>query len=199
MLTTYTMKRTYLYGAVALVLLVGAAYFLFVQLRIFDVGDEKMVQNDPTDDPLAEETKNDGSAQSNGASEGYTEYRNESLGFALSLPPGASVDKVLDDNHNRLVTFVAGERRFEVRVKQGGSIELDSFHYLDFPQAGKSRLGGKDAVVFKAPSGYCDGPKCGEPFVAYSTKVNGDFYNLVFFGDTEVDATEDTILKSFKF
>jgi len=126
-------------------------------------------------------------------------YRNEDLGFEIKIPPSANVDKIFNDDRNRLVVFENGNEDFEVRLKDGEFTDLDYYYYLDFPVAFKATLGEKEALVFEAPNGYCDGPSCGNPFIAYSAKLNNNFYNLIFYGDTELTDIERLILNSFKF
>jgi len=126
-------------------------------------------------------------------------YTNSELGFELSIPSYVSVDKVFNDDRNRLVIFKSDKENFEVRLKQAGSTTLDQYHYLDFLASSNATLGGKEALVFEAPKGYCDGPGCGDPFIAYSTKNNNYFYNIVFFGDVKLTDIEKPILTSFKF
>ncbi len=132
------MKRTYLYGAVALVLLVGAAYFLFVQLRIFDVGDEKMVQNDPTDDPLAEETKNEdvGSVAEEGLEEtnasGIRTYRHEVWGIEFQYP--AQWGEVRTTLPNQLMITPQGADKHKILIYMSKAeptgLRIDKIAYL---------------------------------------------------------------------
>lgn len=126
-------------------------------------------------------------------------YQNSALGFELKVPAYVSVDKELNDQYNRLVMFKSDKENFEVRLRKGETTSLNQYYYLDFPVSSRSTLGGQEALVFEAPNGYCDGPGCSNPFVAYSTKNGDDFYNLVFSGDVEMNDTENTILSSFKF
>ncbi|NOQ68389.1 hypothetical protein GQ568_03030, partial [Patescibacteria group bacterium] len=117
-------------------------------------------------------------------------YRNEDLGFELKHPLDAIVYREYNDKYNKLVIFTNEKDNFEVRIKDGKSRSLDEYHFLDFPVSSKSILGGKEALIFKAPYGYCDGPGCGAPFIAYSAKNSDDFYNLVFYGDSDLDDME---------
>lgn len=126
-------------------------------------------------------------------------YQNKDLGFELKMPSYVSVDKEFNDQYNRLVIFKSEKGNFEVRLREGKTTSLDKYYYLDFPVSFRSTLGGKEALVFEAPNGYCDGPGCSDPFIAYSTKNGDDFYNLVFGGDVELSETEKSILSSFKF
>ena len=126
-------------------------------------------------------------------------YQNKELGFELKIPSYVSVDKVFNDQYNRLVIFKSEKENFEVRLREIENTSLDQYYYLDFPVSSRSTLGGKEALVFEAPNGYCDGPGCSDPFIAYSTKYGDDSYNLVFSGDVELNETEKTILSSFKF
>ncbi len=126
-------------------------------------------------------------------------YQNKELGFELKIPSYVSVDKVFNDQYNRLVIFKSEKENFEVRLREGETISLDQYYYLDFPVSSWSTLGGKEALVFEAPNGYCDGPGCSDPFVAYSAKNGDDFYNLIFNGDIKLSDTEKSILSFFKF
>jgi len=127
-------------------------------------------------------------------------YKNKELGFELKMPVGVYVDKVFNDKDNRLVMFKGANETFEVRIIKDKLASLDTYYYLGFPVSSKSTLGGKVAVVFEAPQGYCDGPAaCSSPFIAYSTKNGDDFYNLVFKEVIKINATEKSIVSSFKF
>lgn len=137
--------------------------------------------------------------QSVDETENWETYQNSALGFELKMPAYVSVDKEFNDQYNRLVIFKSDKENFEVRLREGKATSLSQYHYLDFPVSSRSTLGGQEALVFEAPNGYCDGPKCSDPFVAYSTKYGDDFYNLVFIGDVKMSDTEKSILSSFKF
>ncbi len=126
-------------------------------------------------------------------------YQNNALGFKLKIPSYVSVDEELNDQYNRLVIFKSNKENFEVRLREGKTTSLNQYYYLDFSVSSRSTLGGQEALVFEAPNGYCDGPGCSDPFIAYSTKYGDDFYNLVFSGDVKMSDTEKSILSSFKF
>ena len=126
-------------------------------------------------------------------------YQNEDLGFELEMPSYVSVDTVLNDGLNRFVEFKSEKENFSVRLNEMKGTPLDQYYYLDFQSSSSSTLGGKEALVYEAPNGYCDGPGCTDPFVAYVTKDGDDFYILSFNGDVELNDVEEAILGSFKF
>lgn len=124
-------------------------------------------------------------------------YQNKKLGFELQIP---SYISIIEDSRD-LIIFESEKENFELRLrdKEYKSQNLNHYSYLDLPIFSKSTLGEKEAVIFKAPNGYCDGPGCTKPFIAYSAMSNETFYNLVFKGDTSLNDTEEAILISFKF
>jgi hypothetical protein len=125
-------------------------------------------------------------------------YQNEELGFELEMPSGVSVKNVENDEYNRLVEF-GGVGSFSVRIKEVKDTLLNEYHYLDLFSTSTSILGGREALIFEGPNGYCDGPGCTVPFIAYVVKDGDDFYILSFDGDVEIDDAEESVVSSFKF
>jgi hypothetical protein len=172
---------------VIVVLLCVIGYLLFINKPTNETNNnntDSQTSTEPKDPPL---------------SPGWSLYRNEALNFKLAKPDNITVDKEYNDSTARLVTFTSNSINFEVRLEKAGSFSLDNYHYLDFISSGTGSVGGEKAAVFKAPKGYCDGPECSRPFVAYSVKHGDDFYNLVFYGDTSLNTIEQQILGSFIF
>lgn len=137
--------------------------------------------------------------------EKWLTYTNTKFGYSLMVPE--SYD--MPDSQAAQAFFISGDDKVEISVKESyiydgagkqAPIAFKDYHFMDFERSGEGRLGGKTAAIFKAPRGYCDGPGCTDPFIAYSTdKPVALFYNAVFYGDTELNPTEKKILESFKF
>ncbi|MDP2691908.1 MAG: S-layer homology domain-containing protein [bacterium] len=132
-------------------------------------------------------------------SDNWITFGNADLGFELRMPSYVSLDQVMNDQYNRLAIFTSEKERFEVRLKEFKDTSLNQIFYNDQPFSSRALLGGKEALVFVSATGYCDGPGCGSPSVAYVAKNGDDFYYLVFYGDAELSDTERLIVESFKF
>jgi hypothetical protein len=128
---------------------------------------------------------------------GWIPYQNNELSFSIKIPPYVSVDTLVKDK--QLVIFKSDKENFDVRFHEDKTTTLDRYYYLDLPVSSHAILGGKEALIFKAEKGYCDGPDCSSPFIAYATKVGDNFYTLIFNGDTTMNEVEKTILSSFEF
>jgi len=130
-------------------------------------------------------------------------YKNVEYGFSIEVP----ADTDSDGDSTVYFTSTKGRFAFDVRENQYETINgkqvpitFKDYFYFDHERSGEGKLGGKTAAIFKLPNGYCDGPGCTDPFIAYSTDVPvAMFYNLVFYGDVSLNATEKHILESFKF
>ena len=133
-------------------------------------------------------------------------YRDQGLGIQIDTPPKAVINSYSNDDTNRLVYFESEGDRFEVRLAEGKgkngagtfNIPFQEFYYLDFPIDSTVDINNMKFNIYKAPSGYCDGPGCGAPFISYATKKNDTFYIITFSGDAKLSGIEDIILKTFK-
>ena len=125
-------------------------------------------------------------------------YSNPDLEFEVMIPADASIQMELDDDFNKLTMFEGRLHQFEIRLRKHGNTPIAQYRYLDFPIDHTSRLDGEDAMVYKAPNGYCDGPSCGSPFLSYVVKHGLYFYHLTFYGDIKLDDIETEIRSSFK-
>ncbi len=137
------------------------------------------------------------------ASADWRTYRDAELGYEMSIP----ADTVRDGR------FVSAKTIFNLEVKDDQYIYQEingrqsktlipfkDFSFLDFEQSGQAMMGERTAAIFKAPRGYCDGPGCSEPFIAYGVEaVPGTYYVLVFYGDDALNETERHVLESFRF
>ena len=130
-------------------------------------------------------------------------YKDEKYNFQLTMMSDTNVSKrnYEEDNDKLTRPIISFERdieKFDVSIWTDWTKGLDNFTYLDFPATREGTLDGQPAHIVEAPRGYCD-ISCTEPFIAYS--ANGEFgvINLVFYGDTKLDKTEQYILDSFKF
>ncbi len=76
---------------------------------------------------------------------------------------------------------------------------FNSYVYLDFEPVRTTTVAGQKAKVFEAPNGYCDGPGCSDPFIAYAFDKGGILYVFRFDGDIKLSADEKKMLDSFTF
>lgn len=170
-----------------------------LQQQISDLQDQIANLQQPMQSSVTNQQVSEEATQPDDETANWKTYQNSALGFELKAPSYVVVDKEFDDQYNRLVIFKSDKENFEVRLKEGKATPLNQYYYLGFPVSSRSTLGGQEALVFEAPNGYCDGPGCSDPFVAYSTKYGDDFYNLVFSGDVNMSDTKTSILSSFTF
>jgi hypothetical protein len=141
--------------------------------------------------PIREYSQEPGIIDSSGV------YTSSALNFQVKVL-GSKVEAELNDSTNRLVYF-AGKHNFEVRFKDAGIFTGSSeFPYLDQNPTRFSRLAGYPANVFENSVGYCDGPGCSDPYVAYIAQINNDLVHLIFYGDAKVSNEEQLIIDSFK-
>lgn len=130
-------------------------------------------------------------------------YHDAELGYELSVP----ADTVRDGRFisaRAVFNLEVKDNQYIIRETNGQQIKtliaFKDFRYLDFDQSGQTTMGERPAAVFKAPRGYCDGPGCSDPFIAYGVEaVPGTYYVLVFYGDDVLNETERHILESFRF
>lgn len=126
-------------------------------------------------------------------------YQNDSLGFSLMLPTGATVNTEYNDERNKSVSF-DGPVNLWVVLKESSNASAD-YSYLDFPPSNSTEMfPAGQTTIFKAPRGYGDGGESsGNPFIVYAIWHKGYYYNIIFFGNAELDPQERKVLESFKF
>jgi hypothetical protein len=125
-------------------------------------------------------------------------YTNYEYGFELQYPKYANY-KVTPLVSSYRIVFTGSSVNFELYIdKESTELALEEYSYLNLVKDSEATLGGQKALVFKAPQGYCKGSVCGLPFIAYSTKSEKNFYNLIFYGDTQLSKDEETILTNFR-
>lgn len=128
-------------------------------------------------------------------------YENKDLAFRLNLPSTVTVDRVLNDEYNQMVSFAREAGVIMVKLHENDkapSMNPEDYEY-DVVNISESTLGGQKAVVVASSKGICDGPSCGGPFVVYIALNGSHSYSLTFYGDTELDDTEQKMIDSFEF
>lgn len=126
-------------------------------------------------------------------------YRSESLGFEIKYPSVISMGEEFNDQNNRGVELKSEETNIWIDLEKAGDTELKNYYYLDNPIKSTAQMGGQTANVYESETGYCDGPVCSKPFIAYVTRKGSDFYIVEFQGDVELSGLENQILSTFKF
>ncbi len=188
-------------------LLFGVIYFLVLN-QGSKVAQAPLTPQDNAQTQNSDNTETVGKKEEISGNERLRTYANTKYGYTISLPE--SYD--LPEPNAQYARFVSTEGVVEVNIKEAfvqvndGTgkkipVELKDYVYLETPiPTTKGILGGQAAIITHAPNGYCDGPGCTDPFIAYSAnKPVALFYNVVFYGDAELSASEEKILQSFKF
>lgn len=128
-------------------------------------------------------------------------YENKDLAFKWDLPSTITVDGGPDGKNNQTVSFTREEGVVVVKLYESDkapSMNPEDYEY-DVKNVSESTLGGQKAVVVTSSKGICDGPGCSGPFVVYMALNGGYSYSLTFYGDTELDDTEQKMIDSFEF
>jgi hypothetical protein len=131
---------------------------------------------------------------------GWKTYTNTALGYELRYPPTVEIDKEFNDKNNRLTTFKGSDINIQVKLNDNSyNVSLDKYYFMDSPIARTTTLAGLSANVYEMPEGYCDGPTCGDPYIAIGTLKGSDFYSISFYGDIVLSDIENQILSTFRF
>lgn len=127
-------------------------------------------------------------------------YTNNDLNFEIKYPPELRIEKEFNDQYNRGAQFIGSNINLWISLrKDENNTPLEKYFYLDQEASGQIVLGGQKALIFKSETGYCDGPSCGKPYIAYVLKKDNDFYVISFSGATTLSNIENQILSTFRF
>jgi len=127
-------------------------------------------------------------------------YSNETYGFSMKIPADATAKVYEGSLQDSIVFSRNGKDAFSVDIrKDAAATDIRLFYYLDNPIESYGTLGGEDAVISRAPGGYCDGPGCSQPFAVISAKKGNYIYSLNFSGDAVFSDEEQRIINSFAF
>ncbi len=206
-----TPKQIYTLLGLIIVALVGAIAVLLTRNDIDDnayvinspSGNERVTENATVKEPNEVEAVTTTTAPA--VEEKWRSYVNTKFGYSLSLPmsydlPDPQTDEAIFTSDTGRIGVIVKESYIYDGTGKRTPVAFKDYYFMDFGRSGEGKLGGKTAAIFTAPRGYCDGPGCSEPFIAYATdKPVALFYNLVFSGDTKLSSVEEQILASFKF
>jgi hypothetical protein len=118
----------------------------------------------------------------------------------MKIPADATAKVYEGSLQDSIVFSRNGKDAFSVDIrKDAAATDIRLFYYLDNPIESYGTLGGEDAVISRAPGGYCDGPGCSQPFAVISAKKGNYIYSLNFSGDAVFSDEEQRIINSFAF
>lgn len=121
-------------------------------------------------------------------------YRNNALGFSLTIPTGIEIAEI-NDATSKLVAFQGKGLDFTLK-KVTSDVVLDNFEYSGFSAIATTTIGTLPVAVFVSPQDAVT--TLIDPFIAFTSKKGTSFYTVVFNGDIELDEAEAEILASFK-
>ena len=124
---------------------------------------------------------------------GVQVYTNDTFNYQFSIPQGTNV------RHHQDQVIFTGQVDFSTNATGWVQADLDEVLYLDAPPSKIVTINGQQAAVFSFAQGYCDGPGCGDPFLAYGFLSSGNLVTIAFPGDIELSKAESDILNSFTF
>ncbi|MEK7583681.1 MAG: hypothetical protein AAB490_00415 [Patescibacteria group bacterium] len=179
-------------------------YFLLLFLVVLSAG---CVQKKLTTTPLGNVSSNTNiqkGAQINTVPAGWTTYHSDEDGFTISFPNRFRfLERRTPESASRQ-TFFGVESQMTKQDVASGDIFLEikanewGHDLSGFVKDGSqwTRVSGVDSVTFKS-DGMCGSSQCAIPSVNYVLKVGNKLYDVIFYNDQEMDATEQEILGTF--
>lgn len=163
-------KKPLIFAGIALLVLTTVVLWAWLETRRPQIG-ASVVDN--------------GDKESLPVEEGWRIYKNGRFDFGVNYPENLVVDENDQWPDFFQVYFRAAAPEaptFQVKVRAVGKSTEPFNIYLDTESQSEVILDNKRAALFVLENGYCDGPGCTQPIVAFKLEMGGNHYILEFHG-----------------
>lgn len=123
-------------------------------------------------------------------------YENKIAGYRIGYPTDYQVTE--EDQSTRLTTTFQKNNTDPYFWVQAEKASSPSASYLDFEPTDTVQLGEYEAKMYVAPNGYCDGPGCSPPFIAFQTFTGDRELLIIFYNTTQLGPMEKAVYASFE-
>ncbi|MFA6537099.1 MAG: hypothetical protein WCT18_01735 [Patescibacteria group bacterium] len=124
--------------------------------------------------------------------------------WLLSFLSGMVIDKLTEieqgterqaflayDEATFISMFTSLDEKNPINLQNAGfwNVRDDNFEKTNY------EISGEQSYIYKNEKGWCDGPDCSKPYLVYGVLKNNIFYQITFFGDTELNSQEKVFWK----